>query len=103
MRSVVSYYSIILFHLLRQFLFLFLILYITATPVVTIIFQQVNLKYELCETYGEEEPKEKEMIVDDIESKDQEYYATQNRSSIYFHKFYTAFNPDIQLPPPRRT
>ena len=101
--SKTSHYSIKLFLLLRQFLFLFLILYITATPVVTIIFHQFDLKYELCEIYGEEEPKEKEMIVDDIENKDQGFCSMQNRSSIYIHKFFTAFHPDIQLPPPRKT
>ena len=103
MRSLVSYYSIKLFHLLRRFLFLFLILYITATPVVTIIFNQVNLECELCETYGEKDPKEKEVIVEDIESKDQEFYSTQKHSSIYSNKFLTAFNPDIQPPPPEKS
>lgn len=103
MRSVVSYYSIKLFHLLRRFLFLFLILYITVTPVITIIFHQFDLKYELCEIYGEEEPKEKEMLADDIENKDQKFDSAQNRSSIYIYKFFTAFHPDIQLPPPKKS
>ena len=103
MRSKIPYYSLKLFHLLRRFLFLFLILYITATPVVNIIFHQFDLKYELCEIYGEEDPKEKEVIVKDIENKDQELYSTQNPSSIYFHKFFTAYNPDIQLPPPKKS
>lgn len=103
MRSVVSYYSIKLFYLLKRFLFLFLILYITATPVITIIFHQFDMIYEQCDIYGEEDPKEKEMIVDDIENRDQEFYSAQNRSSIYFHKFFTAFHPDIQLPPPKKS
>lgn len=103
MRSKVSYYSIKLLHLLRRFLFLFLILYITATPVITIIFHQFDLKYELSEIYGEEDPKEKEIIVDDTENKDQEFYSTQNGSSIYSNKFLTAFNPDIQPPPPEKS
>lgn len=101
MRNKASYYFLKLLHLLRRFLFLFLIVYITATPIVAIIFHQVNLKYELCDIYAEEDPKEKEVIVEDIENKDQEFNSTQNRSSIYFHKFFTAFNPDIQLPPPQ--
>lgn len=103
MREKIPYYSIRLLHLLRRFLFLFLIVYITATPVVTIIFHQFDLEYELCEIYGEDDPKEKEMIVDDIENKDQEFYTSQNRSSIYFHKFFAAFNPDIQPPPPKKS
>ena len=102
MRGKVPYHSIKLVHLLRRFLFLFLIVYITATPVVRIIFHQFDLNYELCEIYGEEDPKEKEMIVDDIKDKDQELYSIQNRSSIYFHKFFTEFNPSIQLPPPKK-
>ena len=87
----------------RKFLLLFLIVYITATPVVTTIFHQFDLKYELCEMYGEEDPKEKEMLVDDSEDKRQELYATQNRSSIYFNRLLAAFNPDIQLPPPKKS
>ena len=101
MRSKIPYYFIKLFNILRRLLFLFLILYVTSTPVVTIMFHQFDLDYELCEIYGEEELIEKEMIVDDFENEDHEFNSTQNGSSIYFHRFLTAFDPDIQLPPPR--
>ena len=62
MRSKIPYYFIKLFHLLRRLLFLFLILYVTSTPVVTIMFHQFDLNYELCEIYGEEELIEKEIV-----------------------------------------
>lgn len=103
MRSNIPDHSILLLHLLRRIIFLFLIVYITAIPVFTNIFNQFDLKCELREIYGEEDPKEIELIVEDIENNDQEFYAIQNRSSIYFHKFFNAFSPDIQLPPPKKS
>jgi len=102
MRSKVPYHYIKLSHLLRRFLFLFLIVFISATPVVRIIFNQFDVKYELYEIYGEEDSKEKEMITEDIEDDYQVFYSMQNLSSIYFHKCFTEFNPDIQLPPPKK-
>ncbi|MFC2124017.1 hypothetical protein ACFLU5_04325, partial [Bacteroidota bacterium] len=65
MKSKVPYYSMKLLNLLRRTLLLFIIVLLTATPSVRIISNQFDLKYELCEIYGEEDSKEKEMIVDD--------------------------------------
>jgi len=100
MRSKLTYHFINLLNLLRRILFLFLIVYITATQVVPIIFHQFDLKYEQCEIY-EEDSKEKKMIIDDIFDEDQGFYFVQNLSSFYFYKGFTDFNPDIPLPPPK--
>lgn len=72
MRSKFPYHSILLFRLSQRILFLFLIVFITASPVVRIVFSQIDVKYEQCEIYGEDEPKENEMIVDDGEDEYQE-------------------------------
>ena len=102
MRPKFSYHSILFFRLLQRILFLFLIVFITATPVVRIIFNQIDVKYEQCEIYGEDDPKENEMIVDDSEDEYQELSSIQNLSSKYPHKCFMEFNPDIQLPPPKK-
>jgi len=102
MRPKFSYHSILFFRLLQRILFLFLIVFITATPVVRIIFNQIDVKYEQCEIYGEDDPKENEMIVDDSEDEYQELSFIQNLSSKYLYKCFMEFNPDIQLPPPKK-
>ena len=100
MRSVIPYYFIKLFSFLRQFLFLFLIVYITAVPAIKIIFHQLDLNYEQCEIDEEEDPKEKEIIVDDLDDEAQKLYSLHNISSIYCDKLFAEYNPSIQLPPP---
>ena len=102
MRSTFSYHSILFFRLLQRILFLFLIVFITSTPVVRIIFSQIDVKYEQCEIYGEDDPKEYEMIADDREDEDQELSSIRNLSSKYLYKCFIEFNPDIQLPPPKK-
>ena len=56
------------------------------------IFHHLDLNYEQCEIDGEEDPKEKEIIVDDSDD-DQKFYSIHNLSSIYFHKFFKFEEP----------
>ena len=100
MSNVISYYFLKLFFLLRQFLFLFLIIYITAAPVIKIVFHQLDLNYEQCEIGGEEDPKEKEIIIDDLDDEAQKLYSLHNLSSNHCSKLFAEYNPSIQLPPP---
>ena len=97
-----QYHTLKLFDLLRVSVVLFLIVNIAATPIIYTAFYQLDIKYELCEIYGEEDVKEKEMIVDYIKDEDLEFYSLQNISIIPYHTFSTEFNPDIKHPPPKK-
>lgn len=102
MSNVIPYYFLKLFFRLRQFLILFLMVYITAVPVINSIFHQLDLNYEQCEIDREEDPKEKEILVDELDDEDQKLFSLHNLSSIYCDKLFAEYNPSIQLPPPKK-
>ena len=101
MRTKSLYRPINLVRLLKGFLFLFLIAYITVIPGLRIFIDQDNLKIEQCELCGEEDLKEKEIITNDMEDMDQICYDPKSHTSIYFNSFLAEFNLAIQWPRPK--
>lgn len=101
MRTKNLYRSINFGHLLRRFVLLFLVAYITAIPGFKYAFDQANINFEQCEVWGEEDLKEKEIIADDVEDIDQIFYGPKRHAFTYFNNFITEFNLDIRLPPPK--
>ncbi len=101
MKYKISNYILNVWHRLRSLLFLILILYITSVPIVKIVFHALDVRYELCEIYEENDTKGKEMIVYKVEDEDRKYYLVQHLSFFNNCKCPTDFNPDVTLPPPK--
>jgi hypothetical protein len=100
MRRKLPYRFFTLLNLLKGILFLLLIAKITVTPVYGIAFHQIKMQYELAEIF-EDDFREKEIIIYDIEDEDQAFYFIQNLISFHFYKGFTDYNRDVLLPPPK--
>ncbi len=101
MKSKYLIHILIVWRRMRSLLFLFLIIYITSIPVIKIVFHILDERYELCEIYEENDVKEKEIIVCEVEYEEHKYYLIQNLPFLIVNNLSTDFNPDVPSPPPK--
>ena len=106
-KTGVTYNSISLLFLLKQWIVVFLVLFIAAKPLVNIITLISESKYEFYENLTKENTEEKkedsredEKIDHSVDFKTSTFLAL---SHSYFDNncCHLSFNPDIHLPPPK--
>jgi len=87
--------------LFKRFVLLFMVIFITASPITSLVFEIYGAHIEVYEICDEDDSKEKVVFSYDKEIKDQRIYQSQKQFSLSFDIFLTDFSPEVPFPPPK--
>lgn len=86
---------------IKRIILLFMVIWISASPVTHLILDTYDDHYELFEIIDEDDLKEKVIFSCNVESQDDKFHIIQNQSSLNLDIFKSDFSPEVPFPPPK--
>lgn len=85
----------------KQFTLIVMVVFITFSPITSLVFGSDNDYNEVYEISDEDDTKEKVIFKYNQEIKDQKLHLSQNQLSPCIDIFVSDYSPDVPFPPPK--